>query len=84
MVGKPKWVIKEWNRLKPEVDKEKELEGMFSAASLLPYFFPEVGLMLTYWGMKLKCWSNIDFSLTRLSGHTLVQSTRDLLKPLTQ
>lgn len=50
VVGEPKLIIKEWNRVKPEVDKRKELEEMFSAASLLSCSFPEVGLMLIYLG----------------------------------
>lgn len=74
VVGEPKLIIKEWYRVKPEVDKEKELEEMFSAACLLSCSFPEVGLMLIYQGTEPKCWSNIDFSLATLCGHTLVQS----------
>lgn len=37
--------------------------------------------MPVYWGIGPKRWSNIDFSLASLSGPTLVQSKKDLLKP---
>lgn len=41
-------IIKDWNRMKPEADKGKELKEMFSAASLLPGSFSGVVLMLIY------------------------------------
>lgn len=48
VVAEPELIIKDCNRMKTEADKGKELEEMFSAASLLPGSFPGVVLMLIY------------------------------------
>lgn len=48
VVAEPKLIIKDWNRMKLETDKGKEVEEMFSAASLLPGSFLDMVLMLIY------------------------------------